>query len=687
MYTTFRRVLKFVWPYRNQVAAAWVCAGLVAVLYFVSITTLLPLFTVLFDTSKTVVVGTQKVKEPGTKQEREQPFTGVPPGFEIVPADPGATKVEVDLEARQVKVPAGYRTIRGGLWQYVDKSQGKAILGFKYHDLLERVVSSLPKERWKTLFWIMVFTVTVTALRGVLRYVNGSLIGSVASRATLDIRHRAFDHVLRLPLGYFQKSGTSDASNRLIMDAYYIQEGIGTIFGTLVIQPLQSVAMLVLAIMMAVRIDSRILLLAVVVGPVGVIVMRTFAARMRRATKRLLMSASSILGILEEALAGLRVVKAYSMEGRERKRFFREGRQFLRFSLKAFRTRAASGPTLEFIATLLISVALVIFAYILESGAKDLSAPMVIAFFGALVAAFNPMRKLADVNNRLQMARNSAERIFELIDAASEPRSGRLGVVLPRLQKELAFERIGFSYNPEAGEVLRDVSLRIAAGETIAVVGRTGCGKSTLVNMIPRFYIPTSGRITIDGRDIQDVTLRSLRDQIGLVSQDTMLFKDTIANNIAYGSRPAMRKDGRAGRVTREEIVAAAEMAHAAEFIEKMPGGYDGDVGTLGQTLSGGQRQRLALARAIIRDPAILILDEATSALDEETQMFVQDTLERFAAGRTVIIIAHRLSTISLARRIVVMDAGRIVDVGEHEALLARCDLYRRLRETGFQGG
>jgi ABC-type multidrug transport system fused ATPase/permease subunit len=686
MFTTFRRVLKYVWPYRNRVAAAWVCAGLVAVLYFVSITTLLPLFTVLFDTSKNVVVGVQ-VKDPGTKHEREEPFTGVPPGFEIVKAEPGATKVEVDLDAKRVYVPAGYRTIRGGLWQYVDKSEGKKFLGFKYHDLLERVVSSLPKERWKILFWIMVFTVSVTAVRGVLRYVNGSLIGSVASRATLDIRHRAFDHVLRLPLGYFQKSGTSDASNRLIMDAYYIQEGIGTIFGTLVIQPLQTAAMLVLAIYMAVQIDSRILLLAVIVGPVGAIVIRTFATKMRRATKRLLMSASSILGILEEALAGLRVVKAYSMEGRERKRFFREGRQFLRFSLKAFKTRSASGPTLEFIATLLISVALVIFAYILESGAKDLSAPMVIAFFGAMVAAFNPMRKLADVNNRLQMARNSAERIFELIDAAQEQRSGRLGLVLPRLERELAFERIGFYYNQAAGEVLHDVSLRIAAGETIAVVGRTGCGKSTLVNMIPRFYIPTSGRITIDGSDIQDVTLRSLRDQIGLVSQDTMLFKDTIANNIAYGSRPAMRKGGRAGRVTREEIIAAAEMAHAAEFIVKMPGGYDGDVGTLGQTLSGGQRQRLALARAIIRDPAILILDEATSALDEETQMFVQDTLERFSKGRTVIIIAHRLSTISLARRIVVMDAGRIVDVGEHEELLSRCDLYRRLRETGFQGG
>jgi len=405
---------------------------------------------------------------------------------------------------------------------------------------------------------------------------------------------------------------------------------------------------------------------------------------MRRATKRLLQSAAQILGILEESFAGLRIVKAYTMEGRERKRFFREGRVFLKYSLKAFRTQVATSPSLELMATVAVAVAIVFGAFMLGEriGQKQ---EFMMTFFAALIGALDPLRKMANVNNRLQKAANGSERIFELIDAKPEARAGRKGIVLPRMSRDIVFENVSFSYVEAAGEVLSDISLEVKAGQTIAIVGRTGCGKSTLVNLLPRFYEPTSGRILIDGQDIHQASLRSLRDQIGLVSQDTILFSDTVAANIAYGSRPAVRVKGRAGRVTRQEIVEAAELAHAAEFIEQMPGGYEAEIGSLGSTISGGQRQRLALARAIIRDPAILILDEATSALDEETQALVQDTLERFVRGRTVFVIAHRLSTISLAHRIVVMDAGRIVDTGSHEVLMKRSDLYRRLRETGFQ--
>jgi len=511
----------------------------------------------------------------------------------------------------------------------------------------------------------------------------------MACRTVLDIRHRAFDQVLRLPLGYFHRGGGAEASSRLIQDAFALQEGIQTLFGKVVTEPLQAAAMLLLAIILALQIDARILLIALFIGPAMAILIRKFASRMRRATKKQLQSAARILDILQESLAGLRVVKAYTMEGRERLRFFREGREFVKQSMKAFKTNAASGPALELLATLAMALAVVLGAYWLDTGglAREVDPSTMLAFFGALVATLDPMRKLADVNNRIQMAINGAERLFEVIDTPSEVRHGGRGIVLPRMARDIVFENTRFRYESDMQEVLQDVSLRVRAGETIAVVGRTGCGKTTLVNLIPRFFVPQSGRVLIDGHDIQDVTLRSLRDQIGLVSQETILFKDSIANNIAYGSRPAVRQRGGAGRVSRAEIVAAARMAHADEFIVQLPQGYDTVIGTLGQTLSGGQRQRLALARAIIRDPAILILDEATSALDEETQALVQDTLEHFVRGRTVFIIAHRLSTIALAERIVVMEAGRIVDIGRHDELLARCDVYRRLRESGFESG
>jgi ATP-binding cassette subfamily B protein/subfamily B ATP-binding cassette protein MsbA len=587
----------------------------------------------------------------------------------------------VDLEAKTVLVPEGYEVRGTGLRYFIESFKGQW-----YYPYMGWAAPLIPAERWKILFYLMGFIVVITALRGVFRFLNGYLVGQVACRSVLDMRGQAFDQVLRLPLAYFQKGGSADANNRLILDAFYVQDGISALFGKVILAPLQCVAMLVLAVWLAWQIDPRILYLILIAGPVGAITIKTFAQRMRRSTKKQLKSAASILGILEESLSGLRIVKAYTMEGRERKRFFSEGRNFLKQSIKAFKTQALSAPTLEFLATLGVALTIVLGAYLLESqsGAKTTDPSKLVGFFIALVAAFDPMRKLADVNNRLQLAYNGAERLFELIDAQAESRKGTKGILLPRMSQELVFDDVHFSYSPEAGEVLCGVSLRIAAGETIAIVGRTGCGKSTLVNLIPRFYTPLSGRVVIDGHDVEEVTLRSLRDQIGLVSQDTILFRDTVAANIAYGSRPAMRAHGYAGRVTRDEIIAAAKLAHAAEFVEKMPGGYDAEIGTLGMTLSGGQRQRLALARAIIRDPAILILDEATSALDEETQAFVQDTLERFIKGRTVIVIAHRLSTVALARRIVVMDAGRIIDIGTHEELLARCNLYRRLRETGF---
>jgi len=260
-----------------------------------------------------------------------------------------------------------------------------------------------------------------------------------------------------------------------------------------------------------------------------------------------------------------------------------------------------------------------------------------------------------------------------------EPRYGTRGMLLPRIRQSIEFKDVSFTY-PTGDEVLKGVNLSVRHGEVVAVIGRTGCGKTTLVSLIPRFFAPSKGTILIDGINIQEVTLRSLRDQIAIVPQETLPFAESIATNIGMGARQTIGQ----GPPTQEEIEAAARAAHADVFIRKLEAGYETVIGEHGATLSGGERQRLALARAIIRDPAILILDEATSALDEETQAMVQDTLSRFAKGRTVILIAHRLSTLNIADRIVVVDAGRIVDAGTHDELMDRCTLYRRLREVGL---
>ncbi len=672
----FWRALRYVWPMRYAVVLAWACAVLVAVLYFCSIGSVLPLLQILFGEQGGATITTHVVPDPGDPdREVERPCVVVPQDFTVerVPAD-GAVRLE--RETRTLYVPEGYDLVPGGLEYFVTRSQGAW-----YHGAVAWAVGALPRTRQGQLAALMVLVVILTAARCLMKFLNGWIVGYTISRTVLAIQHRAFDCVLRLPMRFFQRGGASEANARLIHDAFALREGMQSIFGKVVLEPLRAMAALALAVVCAVAIDWRLLVLVFLFGPLCAVAIRKFAGKMRRVTKKAMQAAARILGILEESLAALHVVKAYSMEGRERRRFFHQGRQYLRMTVKAFKTQAATSPTLEFLGTLAVAAAVVLGAYILQQrGGQDQR--LLLTFFAAMVGTMDPLRKLANVHNRLQAANNSAERLFELIDAEPESRRGTEGITLGRLREVIAFEDVHFRYERGAGEVLRGISLRVEAGETVAVVGRTGCGKTTLVNLLPRFYSPTSGRVTVDGTDVQAVTLRSLRGQIGIVSQQTILFSDTIAGNIAYGAQSTRR--GR-GDVSRDEIVEAARKAHADEFIQTLPDGYDTELGTLGQTLSGGQRQRLALARAIIRDPAILILDEATSALDEETQALVQDTLERFVQGRTVFVIAHRLSTLALARRIVVMDDGRLVDVGAHRELVGRCEVYRRLRETAFE--
>jgi len=420
----------------------------------------------------------------------------------------------------------------------------------------------------------------------------------------------------------------------------------------------------------------------IILGMVPLIgyLVRQLAKLMRRSSRKALESWAQLVGILEESLFGIRIVKGYRLEAHERRKFFQASRRLFRQLLRAIRIDAITEPAVETLFTIAVAGAVLVGGKrIIDIGLAQNSLADLILFFGLLTGALDPARKLSNVSNRISQAAAGADRIFFILASDVEPRYGTRGKLLPRIRQSIEFKDVSFTY-PTGDEVLKGVNLSVRHGEVVAVIGRTGCGKTTLVSLIPRFFAPSKGTILIDGINIQEVTLRSLRDQIAIVPQETLPFAESIATNIGMGARQTIGQ----GPPTQEEIEAAARAAHADVFIRKLEAGYETVIGEHGATLSGGERQRLALARAIIRDPAILILDEATSALDEETQAMVQDTLSRFAKGRTVILIAHRLSTLNIADRIVVVDAGRIVDAGTHDELMDRCTLYRRLREVGL---
>jgi len=375
--------------------------------------------------------------------------------------------------------------------------------------------------------------------------------------------------------------------------------------------------------------------------------------------------------VVNETVRGMAIIKAYTMESHQINRVRDELERLRRFLYQMARLHAATGPVTEFILILGVAGFVLFSARRVEAGILD--AGDLVQLYFALGMMLDPVRKMSDVNNLVQTSVASAERCFEMVDAEPSIQEAEDAQDVPALREALRFERVSFSYIPGI-TVLDDLTLEFPKGSMTAIVGYSGSGKTTLVKLIPRFYDVTEGAVTLDGVDVRQITFRSLRQQIGLVTQDTFLFAGTVRENIAYG-----RQD-----FTEEQIRQAARAANSEDFILALPNGYDTVIGEQGATLSGGQRQRIAIARAIIKDPAILILDEATSSLDSESERLIQDALDRFMVGRTTIVIAHRLSTIRRAHRIMVLDSGRIAEMGDHETLLARNGLYRRLYETQF---
>jgi ATP-binding cassette subfamily B protein/subfamily B ATP-binding cassette protein MsbA len=604
---------------------------------------------------------------------------------EIVKAGRNAADLSVSLETQQKQLaaadPIDRAKLESNLATTRSRLQAEQRAERNYRWLKPYLDRYLPKDPFQTVTLIAAALLLGTVLKDLFAIINSVLAARLAQLAVFRLRKQFYRRTLRLDLATFNDEGTSDLMSRFTNDMQNVAGGVESLFGRLVCEPLKMVSCFVLAAW----ISWRLLVLSLVIAPLAGLAIRWLAKTLKRVNRRAMEEMAQLYNTLEETFRGIKIVKAFTNEAQERKRFHDRSKAYFRKAMKIARYDSLSHPLTETLGILTLCLALLAGAWLVLRGATSLlGIPMseramdrdlLLVFYGALAGVADPMRKFSEIFSRLQCAMAASDRIYQRLDREPAVRDPANPAPFRRHHRELAFDRVGFAYQ-HGQPVLNDIRLRIPFGETVAIVGPNGCGKSTLANLVPRFADPTSGTILLDGVPLGDLRLHNLRGQIGIVTQETVLFDDTVFNNIRYG-RP---------RATAEEVLEAARRAHAHRFIEnELPDGYQTVVGTLGGRLSGGQRQRIALARAILRDPAILILDEATSQIDLESEQAIQQVLETFIRDRTTILITHRMAALSLADRIVVMQEGRIIDAGTHEEMLARCGLYRRLHQLQFE--
>ena len=615
----YLRLIKFLKPYREKFLLAIICMLFYSIFSLLSLSTIIPLLERVLGENETVAWQ----EEVRTINEVEPP--------------PSHTDQSFIMGVRQA-------------------ADEKMIL------FLERY------DGWRLLVVIAIALVIFAFLGGLCAFGRDYFMFYTAEGVAMDIRSILYDRLQSLSLDYFTSHRTGMLISRLTNDVKLVESSISIALANLLQQSLQVVIFLTAIFIF---IPWQLALLSMVTAPLIAFPIVRIGRKIRHISARSQEKMADIYSFIGETISGASIVRAFSMENYEISKFRNENKEFFSVIMKLAKRQTGLSPMIHLIATLGGVTIILYGGWLVLEG--TLSSALFIFFLLLFALLTTPFAKLSNVNAIIQQGLAAADRIFKIIDTRPTVKNAPDAISLPKIKDKILFSKVSFSYN-DREEVLKDINIEVKAGETVALVGPTGSGKTTLVNLIPRFYDPTSGVIEIDGYNIKKVTMESLRKQIGIVTQETILFNDTIYNNITYG-----RKD-----VSLKQVERAARTANAHQFITKMPEGYQTSVGDRGVKLSGGERQRIAIARAILKDSSILILDEATSALDAESEKLVQNALRKLMTNRTTFVVAHRLSTLRDADWIIVIEEGRIIATGRHEELAPKDELYKKLYEMQF---
>lgn len=518
-------------------------------------------------------------------------------------------------------------------------------------------------KEWQ--YWhLAIAVIIIFSLKGVFEFFQRYLMEWVGHAVVKDLRDQLYEHFHTLSVGFFSRARTGELISRITNDILVVQQAVSHVVVDIFLQPLSIAFMLFVVFFM----NWKLALIVFVVFPLIFVPLMNLGRRIRRSTGKIQALLANLTAIIQETFSGIRVVRAFGMERYEIKKFERENQNVLDTNIRLLKSLSFVRPLIEFVGALSVSATLILGAAVFH-----MELPYILGFCMGVFLLYDPVKKLGQVNNYLQMGTAAAERIFSILDTQPTVVESPQAVAIPRMSDSLCYGKVSFAYDNEL--VLKDISFEVKRGQLVAFVGPSGAGKTTIFNLLLRFYDPDSGSITIDGVDIRNATTASLREQTAIVSQEVILFNDTISANIAYG-RP---------ETPMPQIIEAAKAANAHGFISPLAEGYETPVGERGIKLSGGERQRIAIARAILKNPEILILDEATSALDTESERLVQGAINRLMAGRTVLVIAHRLSTVLNADTIIVLENGRIVQKGAHRDLLQQGGLYKKLYDMQFK--